>query len=225
MSTSVKSAKVLPRNAFAIAAAVLLVAASVFFASPAQAHDELLGNEPAADATLEALPEAITLTFSGLISQEDGATEVQVMDDTGASLATADPEIEDNVLTQPVEGDPAGLVTVLWKVVSSDGHPISGEYSFTVTAPAPTETTEPTATATTEPVPTQEPTAAPSASPSASTPAETDSDNTALPWIIGGVIALGVIAAVIYLIASRSRQKKARADADPTIDSDPTSKR
>ena len=65
---------------------------------------------------------------------------------------TAIPLVEGTVVTQPLSGAASGLVTVLWKVVSSDGHPISGEFGFTVTAP-PTPT--PTATAT----PSEEPTA------------------------------------------------------------------
>ena len=41
---------------------------------------------------------------------------------------------------------------LLWKVVSSDGHPISGEFAFTVT-PAATPTPEPTESATATPTP------------------------------------------------------------------------
>nr|BFF11089.1 hypothetical protein GCM10025699_23920 [Microbacterium flavescens] len=89
-------------------------------------------------------------------------------DASGTSLLDGAPTAQDNVLTQPLAGEASGEITVLWKVVSSDGHPISGEFAFTVApAPTPTDTATPTPTPTesTEPTtePTQEP--APTASP------------------------------------------------------------
>ena len=74
------------------------------------------------------------------------------------------PTAQDNVLTQPLEGTASGVITVLWKVVSSDGHPISGEFSFTATgAPTPTPTQTATPTVTPTPTETVEPTPTPDA--------------------------------------------------------------
>lgn len=218
MRTSAKSVTVLSQGGFAILAAMLLTFAALMFASPAHAHDELTGTDPSADATVDVLPNELTLTFSSAISQEDGASEIEVTDASGTSLVAADPSVTDNVLTQPLEGDAAGEVTVLWKVVSSDGHPISGEYSFTVTAPVPTETAEPEPTATEDPI--VEPTTEASAEPSATATADAvDADNASgavWPWVVGGIVILGVAGAVTYLLVSRSRQKKSLADSDPT---------
>ena len=132
-------------------AATLLVAFGLAFASasPAQAHDELIGTDPAKDATVDALPAELTLTFSAAISGEDGASIVEVTDAAGTALTDGAPSVPDNVLTQPLAGEASGAVTVLWKVVSSDGHPISGEFTFTVaggSAPAETTTPQPTET-------------------------------------------------------------------------------
>ncbi|MEV8268033.1 copper resistance CopC family protein [Microbacterium sp. NPDC076911] len=216
MRTSAKSVTVLSQSGFAILAAMLLTFAALMFASPAHAHDELTGTDPAADSTVDALPSELTLTFSAEISQEDGASEIEVTDVSGMSLAVADPSVSDNVLTQPLEGDATGEVTVLWKVVSNDGHPISGEYSFTVAAPEPTETPEPTATE--EPI--VEPTTQASAEPSATATVDAvDAENASgavWPWVVGGIVVVGVAGAVTYLLVSRSRQKKSLADSDPT---------
>lgn len=217
----------LTRTALAVVAALLLIAGWIFAAPPASAHDELLGSDPAADATLDAPPAALTLTFSGAISTEPGASEVQVTDAAGTSLTAGDPTAQDNVLTQPLSDEAAGAITVLWKVVSSDGHPISGEYSFTVNAPAPTETVEPTETATPEPSETAAPTATASTTPEPTDPAS-DEGSSALPWIIGGIVVLGVAAGVAYLLISRSRREKAlrAASGDSAqTDSDPSSER
>jgi hypothetical protein len=189
----------------AAAAALLLAAGGLLVASPASAHDELVSTDPTADASLEALPAQLTLTFSGELATDPGATELQVTDASGAVLADGDPLVEGTVVTQPLSGAASGLVTVLWKVVSSDGHPISGEFGFTVTAP-PTPT--PTATATASP--SEEPTATPTEEPTATpteAPVPADSSNPALPWIIGGLLLLAAIGgAVAYLLISRARR-------------------
>ncbi|KJL42520.1 MULTISPECIES: copper resistance protein CopC [Microbacterium] len=199
--------KPLPARVWAFLAALLLAFGVVLAtASPALAHDELLGSDPAADSTLDALPAQLTLTFSAEIADDDGASVVEVTDSSGSSLVDGAPTVQDNVLTQPLAGEASGAVRVLWKVVSSDGHPISGEFSFTVTgAPTPTETASPTPTATTAPTESAEPTPTVTSEPVA------DEGSSALPWIIAGVLALALIAAVVYLLVSRSRREKALA--------------
>ncbi|MDR7113329.1 methionine-rich copper-binding protein CopC [Microbacterium trichothecenolyticum] len=200
--------KPLPARVWAFLAA-LLVALGVVLAtaSPAHAHDELLGSDPAQGSTLDALPAQLTLTFSAEIADDAGASVVEVTDASGTALADGTPTVQDNVLTQPLTGEASGAVTVLWKVVSSDGHPISGEFSFTVAgAPTPTESATPTPTETAAPTASAEPTPTVTSEPAASEGA------TALPWIIAGVLALALIAAVVYLLVSRSRREKALAN-------------
>jgi len=107
-----------------------IVLASV--ASPAFAHDELLGADPAPDAVVETLPASITLTFSGVLLGGDGTTEVAVTDAGGQSLTDGAPVLDGVRVTQSLTGEASGPVTVKWRVVSSDGHPISGDYSFAV---------------------------------------------------------------------------------------------
>jgi copper resistance protein C len=212
----------LPRLTVVLAALILAAAAVLVGAPPAQAHDELLGSDPAAGSTVEGLPDALALTFSGAIAPDDGASEVQVTDAAGTSLVDGAPTAQDNVLTQPLAaeglgGEASGVITVLWKVVSSDGHPISGELSFTVTAAAapttsptpsaePTETTAPSATV--EPAPTE---TAPPAEPAGEDSGFAD----VWPWVLFGLIAAAVGGAVVYLLLSRSRRERALAEGRP----------
>ncbi|MEV4688035.1 copper resistance CopC family protein [Microbacterium sp. LWH3-1.2] len=208
--------KPLPARVWAFFAALLIASGMVLAAaSPASAHDELLGSDPTADSTLEALPAQLTLTFSAEIADDEGASIVEVTDAAGTSLAGGTPIVRDNVLTQPLAGDASGAVKVLWKVVSSDGHPISGEFTFTIEgspAPAPTETTIPTPTATAAPTPTITGTTQPLPSQPA------DSSSAILwPWIIAGVLALAVIGAIAYLLISRSRREMALANGSPDL--------
>jgi copper resistance protein C len=205
MPTNTQTRHPLRRRLAALTAALLLAAGGVLVASPASAHDELVSTDPAADATLDALPDQLTLTFSGELATDPGATELQVTDAAGANLADGDPLVEGTVVTQALAGAASGVVTVLWKVVSSDGHPISGEFAFSVpTAPTPTTTATPTATA--SPSPSETPTVEPTPTPTAD-PVPADSGNAALPWIIGGLLLLALIGgAVVYLLTSRARR-------------------
>ncbi|WP_345802292.1 copper resistance CopC family protein [Microbacterium sp. AZCO] len=196
-----------PLNALA---ALALAAAAVFAtAVPASAHDELLSSDPAADSSVDALPAQLTLTFSGLISTEPGANEVAVTDAAGASLVEGTPTVSDTVITQKLAGEASGVVTVLWKAVSSDGHPISGQYSFTVSgASTPTPTATPTESASATPAESPVATSTPTAPPT-----EEASETGPWPWVLLIVALLAVAAAVIYLLASRARRQRALADS------------
>ena len=202
----------LARTLAAAAAALLLVTGGLLAAAPASAHDELVSTDPAADSTLATLPAELTLTFSGELATDQGATELQVTDAAGTSLGDGAPVVEGTSVTQALTGAASGPITVLWKVVSSDGHPISGQYGFTVTAPptpmpTPTETLSPSASPSASPTPSDTPTAEPTEMPTVA-PEPVDSGNAALPWIIGGLLLAAVIGAVTYLLVSRARRQR-----------------
>lgn len=125
------------KNLSALAAAVLttllLTGASVLgAASPAAAHDDLVSSYPQADSTIPDSPDEITLTFSGDLTDMEGASVIEVLDEQGSNIATDAPGISGASITQHLVPAAAGLFTVRWKVVSADGHPISGEYSYSV---------------------------------------------------------------------------------------------
>ena len=91
------------------------------------------------------------MTYSGEVFDASSAIAVEVIDSSGANVALTPPVVADTTVTQAVKPVTSpGVVTVRWRVVSSDGHPISGEYAFTVDAPVtPTASAEPDPSATT----------------------------------------------------------------------------
>src|SRR5690606_1220891 len=140
----------------ALAGAAVAVVAVLAVAAPASAHDELVSSSPAFDAQLTAAPEQVVLTFSGdllALADDNNGTAMTVVDEAGADWVAGDPVIDADTLTVPLKsGMPDGSFTVTWQVVSSDGHPTSGEYAFSLaaaeaapspTATAPAETTQP----------------------------------------------------------------------------------
>ncbi|MBS1673416.1 MAG: copper resistance protein CopC [Actinobacteria bacterium] len=115
----------------ALAAAVGLGAVlAIAGTGAASAHDALESTDPASGATVSSLS-AVTLTFSGDPLGADGATVVQVIGPDKRYYETACPDLNGPAVASPVALGPAGDYEVLWRVVSSDGHPISGSYAFT----------------------------------------------------------------------------------------------
>ena len=136
------TARRLPAAPVALAAAFLTAFLVLFAPLSASAHDSLLASSPEADSTVDTLPAELTLTFSAKLIDETGATEVVVTDPSGNSVTEGAATVEGAIVTQQLATEaPAGAYHVIWKVVSSDGHPTSGEFDFTVansTETAPT---------------------------------------------------------------------------------------
>ncbi len=173
---------------FRLRAVVAALIALLLCAVPtaAFAHDELVGTQPERETQIAELPAELVLTFSGVLLDEPGATEVVVTDAAGTSLVAGDPVLDGTRLTQPVEGSAAGAVTVIWRVVSSDGHPVSGEYAFTV------------GDGTSTPVGTENPLPGP---PMADTGMGT-------VWIILGVVGVALAGALLAVLIARARGRR-----------------
>ncbi|KXZ61789.1 Copper resistance protein C precursor [Microbacterium laevaniformans] len=194
-------------------AALLLTAGLLFaVAAPAAAHDEIVSSSPEAGSTIPVVPEEISLTFSGEILTDFSAVIIEVVAANGQNLASGDPIIDGTTVTQAVQPGQAGVFTVRWRVVSSDGHPISNEYQYTVEAVAvPTSTPTPEAT--------EEQTPAPSATTQATTPGEMHNGPSGggelLPVlaVVSGVGVLGGALIVVLMVARERRSRDGTAAA------------
>lgn len=195
MSTNVSVAS-LHRAAATLAAAGALTALA---ATPATAHDQLLSTTPEQGAVLETAPEQIELTFSGQIM--DIGNEVAVTDSTGDSVTAGDLEVNGTRVIQPV-ADPGAqdeTYRVVWRMVSSDGHPIEGTFAYEIGSGVETTTTsnEGDSSATPDGDTTE----------AQDTAAEKASTGTPL-WVVGmagAVLALAVVGLVAWI--TRRRRK------------------
>ncbi|MDG4832952.1 copper resistance protein CopC [Solwaraspora sp. WMMD1047] len=102
-------------------------------ARPAAAHAQLQASDPRADSTVTTQIDQITLTFSELV-RGDFSTVVVTGPD-GARHTTGPPEAVDKQVRLPVEPVRSGDYRVAYRVVSADGHPIQGQFRFTVALP------------------------------------------------------------------------------------------
>ena len=105
-------------------------------AAPASAHATLLSSDPAEGEVVAEAPDVVTFTFSETVSLTDDS--IQVFDAAGESVE-ASASGEDEIVTADLPDDLAnGTYVVAWRVVSADGHPISGSLTFSIGAPSET---------------------------------------------------------------------------------------
>ncbi|MFJ4219356.1 copper resistance protein CopC [Curtobacterium luteum] len=211
------------RSRSVLATLLLVALATLLGAVPASAHSALVSSEPAAEGTVTAPLDRVTLTFSEApLAGLDAGLRIEVRDAHGADVSSGDVEVSGTAMSKAVDLG-SGEYRVLWRYVSPDGHPITGEYVFT--ASLPTRTPSPTASST-APVP---PSTAASAGASAATATATATaapagatthagHSSGLVWGIGGLaVVVAVAAAVTAVLRRRGGQGQPR-DAAPVDD-------
>ncbi|MGW4051209.1 copper resistance CopC family protein [Streptomyces sp. NPDC004779] len=186
-----------------------LAGALVWFpTTPAAAHTDLVSSTPAPDASLDAPPVSVALTFSDEMTERYAQVALTAPDGTPAGQSS--PTVAGTSATLPVRpGLGPGRYTVGYRVVSADGHPVAGSFTFTVKTPPLTPPTSAPAQARTEtrpsaPVRTSTPT--PSSTP---TP---DAVKVPAPlfWSVGAVVSGVAVAGVVAVCRRRRRSRDAR---------------
>lgn len=182
----------------ALLGAAILAAALLGAVAPASAHDAAESTSPASGATVAAPPEKVSVTFNK--NPLALGSQILVNDAAGANWADGAVEIVDNVASQKLKpGAPAGAYTVVWRVVSSDSHPIEGNFTFTATAGAAGSTAAAA-------VPTMG-TAQPGTTPAPSRQADSSEP---FPWSI--VIFVGTAIGIVVVLGLMAKRRLAGRD-------------
>ena len=121
----------------ALAAAIVAfvgLATLLLGASPAAAHNTLLSSSPADGAQITDNPTQISFLFDLPAPLETASAELIEpngvrTDLTGLTHGPAG----DTEIVVPLPADLSGQMTVRWRLVGPDGHPLTGRVSFTVT--------------------------------------------------------------------------------------------
>jgi methionine-rich copper-binding protein CopC len=174
-------------------AGALAAATLALGAAPASAHTALESSDPKANAEI-APPAEITLTYTEAIR----LPRVVLTGPDGARHENGAPKADGDTVTQPVKGAlPNGRYTVGWRVVSADGHPVSGTFKFTVKGSTAAEGQgQGQAPAGNAGNPSGAP-AAPASTPSPSNAAgQEESDGSSSGWVWIGVAGLVVVLVV-----------------------------
>ncbi len=101
--------------------------------APALAHAEFVSSDPAAGSLVQEWPAQISVTFNeDLLTVGTEKSNFLVVNNAVGDQISADDEVLDGSKIT-VSLDPntiTGPVLVYYRVVSADGHPVEGEYSF-----------------------------------------------------------------------------------------------
>ncbi|HPU14273.1 MAG TPA: copper resistance protein CopC [Aeromicrobium sp.] len=160
---------------FGLLFTMLLVGSAV---APAQAHTGLESSDPADGSSVLEAPKTIRLTFSEAIGGSDDVPgEAVVVVDGETQNWDAKFDGRDVTLSSP-QNTMTGKYDVNYRVVSADGHPVTGSISFDVIAPSSTER--------------------PTTAPTEAVPVESSSDGSV--WT--SPLLLGVIVAAVALIGA-----------------------
>ncbi len=179
----------------------VLWAGGVFGATAAQAHNVLRSTDPADGSTVATAPEQITLTFDEPALAL--GTQIEVRSPDGTLVSAGDPVLVDDTVSEKLGGDlPAGDYTVAWRVTSADGHPITGQFTFTTT----TATTIGDAAV---------PDSTPSPSPSMAARGDQESSGSSTAPVIVGGIAVVLVGAISWLLWRRRRPRERRLTRQP----------
>jgi copper transport protein len=119
------------RRRAALAAAAALV--SLALPAAAWAHAALLRTVPSASGTVDVPPTQVSLTYSEPV--EPRFAIVSVTDQEGHQVTTGPPQrspTDPTTLQVPLRHLPEGWYLVYWRVVSVDGHPVRGAFTFAV---------------------------------------------------------------------------------------------
>lgn len=176
------------------AVAIVVVAVSGLGTGRARAHTDLVGSEPRDGQTLTAPPRQIGLTFTEAIVA--GSAQVSVRGADGRSVTAGAPTVAETLVGQPVDPEAGGPYLVAYRVVSADGHPVTGEFTFTYAPAAASGAAGATSSA---PVPAA---AAPAADDAATAEARV---SPALWWALGSSVAVLALLATAFLVALRRR--------------------
>lgn len=118
----------------ALATGVAVVALLLATALPAAAHDVLTGTDPVDGAQVEQGPDRVTLTFNN--PPNSGFATITVVGPGETHWERGATTVTDNRVSVGVAPlGPAGTYEIGYRIVSSDGHPVSGESRFTLTRP------------------------------------------------------------------------------------------
>ena len=169
------------------------------------AHAQLVSSTPADGDSVRTADE-VTLSFSEDVNAQ--FVQVRVEGPRGDETA-GEPEVDGTDVVQQLLPDlPDGEHRVTYRVVSVDGHPVSGTLAFTTTGTgsggsptaSATSSQSPSPSTTTPPAATQRPT------PTPSTDAVSASSETTPGWVLAvliGLIGLVVLAAGALLVGRR----------------------
>ena len=103
---------------------------------PAQAHTSLVSSVPMKNSTIKAIPKTIALTFDDKLVKIAGknVSKFSVIGPDGKEIKLGPIALTNQIISATVlESKPKpGVYKIDYRVISGDGHPVSGTIKFTI---------------------------------------------------------------------------------------------
>lgn len=117
--------------------AVLVLAIAIWSGShawPASAHASLVSSTPAIGETLTTAPTSVSITFDDALTEIEGqvVNEIQVFNANKKRVDVGTTLVDQATVTVQLSAISSGIYSVVYRVLSADGHPVSGEYQFRI---------------------------------------------------------------------------------------------
>jgi methionine-rich copper-binding protein CopC len=169
------------------------VVATLMSVSAASGHSQLVSSDPVDGSVLSAPPTQVVLTFNEALLKE--AVDVAIANGAGEAVSGAVATAVGAIVTIPWPSDlPPDNYSVSYRIVSGDGHPITGSIGFSYTSASSSPSVAP-------------PEATPEATPEVS-PEEPPTSEPAPGFPIGLVGLILALAATITVIILARRTRR-----------------
>ncbi len=190
---------------------LVMTIGAVVSAGPSMAHTDLVSTAPVAGATLTKAPAAVVLTFNEDLLPD--TVSVSISDASSGEVLAADPaELSGAVVTAPWPiAATGGNYLIAYRVVSGDGHPVTGSIDFTIepSAEAPTSPAPATAASTPEATPAAPASAsAPAPAPATDTSSPAASAASTPPWALIAIVMVLAAVVIVVLVISANRRRR-----------------
>ncbi|MFM8620970.1 MAG: copper resistance protein CopC [Candidatus Nanopelagicaceae bacterium] len=114
---------------------IVLVTGLLLIAAPvANAHTALVSSNPKSNAMLKASPKYISITFNEELIEIAGkpVSKISLFNAKGKEIKLPNAQIVHKDIVVAVSKLPPSKYKVVYRVVSADGHPVSGSFYFWV---------------------------------------------------------------------------------------------
>ena len=112
----------------------LAVCGVLAIAGPASAHNQIVSSTPSPNETLTALPSEFSIDTNNVLLDIGGTGRgfaFEIRDAAGKFYETGCVSIVDDNMATPARLGAPGAYTIIYQLVSADGHTVSGEIPFT----------------------------------------------------------------------------------------------
>jgi methionine-rich copper-binding protein CopC len=172
--------------------------------APASAHNSAISSTPADGSTVTVQPGTLTLVTNDELLNVPASNVMVVKDSSGRFYGDGCSSVKGASISTSAQLGAAGEYTVQWRVVSADGHPVSGSWTFRWEPSAAQQLTEGVtsqpACAASKPLETPAPVS------QTTTSSSSNSSATTVIWFLVAIAAMIAAAGVTFRVLTRKRK-------------------